>query len=151
MRLALAVARCVIAGVSFAGFASPAHAETLWHHQSCAVPLRMEIRIELDRKPLHRTIWPLCRVEREAAVYPPEQPRIVFDASRMRRRLGIAGRAPLEGNVWEAGMERSGTVLGVSLQDRKRIHLNTLLWMTVTKRERHDLGNGLVVVTTPLP
>lgn len=134
-----------------AAWAPDASAEVVWHRQSCAAPRRLEIRVELDRVPLHRSVWSLCRVERDRAIYPPRQEIIAFDARRMRRRLGLDPRSPLVGNLWEAGMEGSGIVLGVSLSDRKRVHLNTLQWIVVTKRERLDLGDGLVVTTAPLP
>ncbi|MFZ5638992.1 MAG: hypothetical protein ACOY82_20685 [Pseudomonadota bacterium] len=149
--MARAWALAIVAGLWLAARTPDAHAEIVWHRQACAAPRRMDIRVELDRVPLHRAVWSLCRVQRDDAIHPPQQEIVEFDARRMRRRLGLDPRSPLEGNLWEAGMEGSGIVLGVSLDDGKRVHLNTLLWIVVTKRQRHDLGNGLVVTTAPLP
>jgi len=127
--------------------AGPVHAEQVWHWQECANPIRLHITVEADGARLADTTIPVCRRERARIVPEAQQRMIRFPAGQVAGRLGSPDAATLTGNLWEAGAEDAGLVLGVSFQTRERVLVNALHLAFATQASRSEVAPGVVVHT----
>ena len=130
--------------------ASPDAAATVWHWQDCARPGFVRITIDADGARVLEATVPACRIAREDIAHEPKQRIIDFPAAQLATRLAVASPRNLTGNVWQAGADPGGLMLGVSFQTDDRVVLNTLHFADAAKASRSEVAPGIVVATTML-
>ena len=127
--------------------------DSLWHwFVGCSAPESLTVDLRLDTKPLYRIAFPICRATSPAT--DAHQP-LVFKFVGSPRRfaddpvVGLRSIDSIEGNVWQAGAESDGVILGVSLMTKQQIVLNTLHFASADTACTSVLDSGLVIVTRP--
>ena len=127
--------------------------DSVWHwYARCAHPKLIRLEFIFDRRQVYSSVFNVCRLNRNSIG--PEQPQrlLKFDLQSTRRSLfGEQRGLPLEGNVWEAGRDERGLVLGVSFAGRRRVWLNSLHALDPEKASETALARGLVLRTIPGP
>ena len=78
------------------------------------------------------------------------QRTLVFKIAGPHKSLfGEPRKETLEGNVWQAGRDPDGIVLGVSFARPKRVWCNSLHVLDPNKASKTVLARGLIVKTAP--
>jgi hypothetical protein len=135
--------------------ASPADAVTsskkdeVWDWDArCSSPKHIRIEVSLDGKRIYGTTFGICHAD-----YPQPtktQRVLVFQIAGPHKRLfGEPQTETLEGNVWQAGRDPDGIVLGVSFAGAKRVWCNSLHVLDPNKASKTVLARGLIVRTAP--
>lgn len=157
-RLETCLAPAMLGIVIAVTVASPADAATsprddaVWDWDArCSSPKQIRIEVTLDGKRMYTTTFGIC----PASDYPqPMKPQrtLVFKIAGPHKSLfGEPRRETLEGNVWQAGRDTDGIVLGVSFAGPKRVWCNSLHVLDPNKASKTVLARGLIVKTTPHP
>jgi hypothetical protein len=120
-----------------------------------ACPPGNQIRLEalLHAKTIFTKDITVCLMERTKI--PQEKHRVLefffkdpgamFDEERPK-----AGSEKLKGNIWEAGLEPDGLILGVSVVGNNTILLNSLHMAEISEKSESKYGGGLVIKSTPI-
>jgi hypothetical protein len=69
-------------------------------------------------------------------------------ASRFGSEFSAFGVQEVEANIWRAGGEADGIVLGVSVMVPRQVLLNTLHFASATQRSETPLADVLVIITS---
>lgn len=145
-----------IVSVILALTAAPTQAGTLtsdkvWHwYAHCAQPRRVEIDVILDRRRVYSSVSVACLLASDAIDDGHEQRILKFNLVSSRRSLfGERQGEVLEGNIWEAGRDPIGLVLGVSFSGRRQVWCNRLRPLDLGKISELRLARGLSVRTIP--
>jgi hypothetical protein len=154
-RLKTCLAPAMLGIVIAATVASPADAVTspkgdaVWDwYARCSSPKQIRIEVSLNGKRIYKTTFGICRTD-----YPQlmkSQRTLVFKIAGPHKSLfGEPRKETLEGNVWQAGRDPDGIVLGVSFAGPNRVWCNSLHILDPNKASKTVLARGLIVRTAP--
>ena len=106
-------------------------------------------------KEILATSFPACSMPFDEIPVESPQKILTFKfrarASRFGNEFRIPGVQQIGGNIWRAGGEPDGLLLGVSsFSTADRILLNTLHFAAAQKRTESGLADGLVITTFPV-
>ena len=131
--------------VSPLGMAGKSGIQEVWQWRSdCDQPTILRVEVLTETVRLLETRLLLCRGVRESAAL--QRNSIEFPASSMADRLGASQDTATTGDVWVAGGEPDGVVLGISFQTEDRVLLNTLRFVPAVASQT-DLMRGVRLVT----
>ena len=138
--------------------AEPSTDGSIWFWFSDCGQNKLALEVTLDRTVLYKTTFSICKADRQAYLKSPNPTlRFTFKPKRpitwtgYREPAETTGRKySLEGNVWLAGAEPTGLLLGVSFQSPKQIHMNSLHTASPTQESRTEIEPGLIVITKPI-
>ena len=124
-------------------------ADAVWDwYARCSSPKQIRIEVSLHSKRIYGTTFGICRTNYPQPMKP--QRTLVFKIAGPHRSLfGEPRTETLEGNVWQAGRDRDGIVLGVSFAGPNQIWLNSLHILDPNKASETVLARGLIVRTQP--
>jgi hypothetical protein len=156
LRLKTGLAPAMLGTLTALRMTNPADAVTspkenaVWDWDArCSSPKQIRIEVTLDGKRIYGTNFGIC----DASDYPQPmkgQRTLVFKIAGPHKSLfGEPRKETLEGNVWQAGRDPDGIVLGVSFAGPKRVWLNSLHVLDPNKASKTVLARGLVVRTAP--
>jgi len=129
------------------GIAGNSGIQDVWQWRSdCGQPTILRIEIHTDAARLLETRLPLCRAPRASGT--ARQTPIAFPATRIADTLEASPETAVTGDVWVAGSEPDGVMLGVSFQTEDRVLLNTLRFVPASGASQADLVTGVRLVTT---
>ena len=118
-----------------------------WSKQ-CDGKNKLVIAVQLKSKTLYRGIIPVCLGKRE-----DEDRRVAFRFSGkylFQDRYRTRSKDAIEGDIWQAGGESDALILGISLDNKKQILLNTLHIAKPDKQTSSQLNKGLWISTRPI-
>lgn len=126
--------------------------DVVWHWSShCRRYARIiYVDVTLSGKAVYHTSLSACPVQRALIKPESEENRLVFHFKEMAQHYfekPVSGE--VEGNIWEAGSERSAILLGISFTSGKEILLNTIFIATMNKEARSQVAPGIVITTSP--
>jgi hypothetical protein len=154
-RLKTCLAPAMLGIVIAATVASPADAVTspkgdaVWDwYARCSSPKQIRIEVSLNGKRIYKTTFGICRTDYPQLMKP--QRTLVFKIAGPHKSLfGEPRKETLEGNVWQAGRDPDGIVLGVSFAGPNRVWCNSLHILDPNKASKTVLARGLIVRTAP--
>ena len=124
---------------------------------TCGGPM-MTLEVQLDKRVIQTSVFPVCRTARDSADSQGQKARIEFSfkAGRVLRWTGYRDGGDrsnpddlLELHVWQAGADPTASILGVSVIGPGRILMNTLHIAEPARRQETAIAPGLVVATYP--
>ena len=133
-----------LSGASIA--AGPSNDEVWVWFAKYEKPKHVALEMTVDGRSVHRSRFPAC-VTRRSEI---EQRVVAFELGSKKSRFGEPAGSKLEVNVWEAGGESDGMILGVSFMTSQRVWLNTLHIAAVDRPASSTLAKGVVVKTYPV-
>ena len=122
----------------------------VWHWFGvCVNGHKVELQVLLDGVAIYASSFPACPMLRESIISEPKQRILEFTLPpKAQQRLRAPAKTSVEGNIWEAGSETDGLLLGVSFATKSQVLLNTLHYAEIGKTTTSQLARGLVVVTS---
>ena len=131
--------------------APPAPEGPVWYwYQDCPAPKTLALVVRRRGVTLYRTTVPICQIPRTDA--PSKTLWFFFKAgSAEQAEFRTALHQSIEANIWLAGSDPDGMMLGVSFTSSKRIVLNTLHLALPDRPSNTPLGAGIALRTYPLP
>ena len=137
----------VVLMFSGAGIAAEPAGDEVWvWFAKCEKPRQVVLEMTLDDRLVHRSQFPACFTQRAEI----DQKRVEFPLSPRKSQFGEPAGSALEVNVWEAGGETNGMMLGVSFMSTQRVWLNTLHFAAIDRPSSRILAPGIVVKTYPV-
>ena len=118
-----------------------------WSKQ-CDAKQQLRVTVRLESRILYMGLLPICRGNRDA-----EDGRAEFHFSSDQIFGGeyhARHRDSIEGDIWQAGGETDGLMLGISLATKKQVMLNTLHLARPDRQTSAELDRGLYITTVPL-
>jgi hypothetical protein len=110
----------------------------------------VEVRFQGTR--IYSMSYPACSMSFNEIPVESPQKVLAFKfrarASRFGREFHALGVPLVEGNIWRAGGERDGIMLGVSCAAGNRILLNGLHRATAGRRSSTELADGFAITTS---
>ena len=132
--------------VSPLGMAGKSGIQEVWQWRSdCDQPTTLRVEVLTETVRLLETRLLLCRGVRDCAGL--QKNSIKFPTPDMADRFGASRDATTTGDVWVAGGEPDGVILGVSFQTEDRVLLNTLRFVPASGASQTDLMTGVRLVT----
>ena len=117
----------------------------------CSSPKKIRIEVTLDGKRIYGSKFRICHASEHSQPV-KSQRTLVFNVAGPHRSLfGEPRKEALEGNVWQAGRDPNGIVLGVSFAGPERVWCNSLHVLDPNKASKTVLTRGLIVRTSPYP
>src|SRR5688572_17193946 len=136
---------------------APAEGPVWFWFATCGGP-ELTLEVQLDKRVLHRSVFPVCRARRDSAGSQGQAGRIElsFKPGRVIRWQEYRDDGDrsnpddvLELDVWQAGADRTALILGVSVMGPGRILVNTVHIASPNRRRETSIASGLAVVTYP--
>ncbi len=128
---------------------SPESPEVVWTwSKQCNGNLKLGVTVLLERKVLYRGVLPICRGGRKT-----EDGRATFHFAGGHLFQGVYSTRStdsIEGGIWQAGGEPNALILGISLDTKKQVLLNTLYIAKPDRQTSSELDKGLSITTHPL-
>ena len=121
--------------------------EIVWHWTDDEHAERFIIfETTVDGKLIATAKFPVTRIARGDVKPDPKQKifeyKFVLHGKKGRTFRGIA-KGKVEGNIWEAGMERNGILFGVSWVTKDNIMMNTLHLAVLDETNVSEQGRGV--------
>ena len=127
--------------------------EAGWYwYSGCREYKRMEMEILLDSKPIHRSSFRICRIRSADAPPLKRSPEVAFSFRGGHVFQGehrTNATEMVEANVWQAGVEPDGLLLGVSFSSGHRVLLNTVHLARPDAISESKLDSSLLIKTYP--
>ena len=153
---------CLVAVTTLSHSARAQEHDTVWvWNAQCPSPVNVAIRVRLDRRTVYRNSIQVCRWERRfekgkaSFSFTPGRP-VVWYGYRSDEGDGskdpgdtTAARTQLEIDFWQAGGEPDAIELGYSATAPDGIHMNSLHFLSPTRRVTTTMAPGLVLDTWP--
>ena len=123
----------------------------VWYmSRKCQTADSMRIEVRLNGKSLLDAPVAVCLARLGQG--PKEEVQVFTFRARAAlfgRRFRGRGAEEIEGNIWKAGGETDGIILGVSFMTADRVLLNTLHLADSRHASKSVLAPGLVMATSP--
>jgi hypothetical protein len=136
---------------------SPAPASPVWRwFQNCAAKTTMAMNVTVDGKSVFKSSFPICKTTNASADDRGTKQRILVFTFKgghtFQGKYQTTSAETVEGNIWQAGAEASGLLLGVSFVSKKQnqILLNTIHIAQPDHRSVEEVDNGIFVETRPV-
>jgi hypothetical protein len=113
----------------------------------------LRIEIVLDGKRIHRSSFRVCRMQSPDAPLLKEEPEVAFSFRSGRVFRGEHSTNPnemIEANIWQAGAEPEGLLVGISFSTKSRILLNTVYFANAERATESQLDRSLLIRTYPV-
>jgi hypothetical protein len=125
-----------------------------WYwYGGCREPKTLGLEILLDGKSIYHSSFRICRMR--STDVPPlrEGPEVAFSLRGghvFQGNLRTSPKEMVEANIWQAGCEPDGLLLGISFSAKGRVLLNTLHLAKADRASEALLDRGLVIRTNPI-
>ena len=133
---------------------SPSHIDRLWFwFGDCPNVKVMGIKIIVEGQTIYRSSFRACRMERSDATTEGQRKIRAFHFSgghTFQDEYRTTMREQIEGNLWQAGADPDGIVLGVSFDAHNQVLLNTIHLVKPGKPTQSVLDRGVVIKTYPM-
>ena len=133
--------------------AQPSASPSQWRwYALCDNATTLDLDVSLDGSSLFRTNIPICQTEtqdRRILKFKFTAPRPILWTGYRDDDVTTASRLSIEGDIWLAGGEQSGLILGVTFDDGKALLMNTLHFADAATASSTEIAKGLVVRTSP--
>jgi hypothetical protein len=100
-----------------------------------------------DGKVLYHTSFPICRITQDVGI--PNRTVTFYvpggHTFQGERHTGSSQR--IEGNIWQAGTEATGMLLGVSFSTKNQLLLNTIHFATASGESSTKIDQRLITRT----
>ena len=137
----------VSTGLALAAGAAAPGEDLVWvWFSKCDEPRSLVFELESDGRVIHTSRFSVCLTGRGENV----GKQIAFPLTSKSSHFGEPPGSSVDVNVWEAGGERTGMILGVSFMSANRVWLNTLHFAEVDRQSTSTLAPGIVVKTYPV-
>ena len=162
MRSTIAMGVLIAASIGTIASSSAQDDGPVWvWNPRCAVPSKVALRVRLDGKTIYATSLPVCRWERRfeegktSFRFTPPRALVWYgyrsdqgDGTKDRGDTTPAG-TPLEVEFWQAGGEPDAIELGYVVAAGDGLHMNSLYFLSPTKKRSSTMAPGLVLETWP--
>jgi hypothetical protein len=121
-----------------------------WIQGDCGGCKKLRLELVLDGKSLYRCSFNIRRMERAAAGSKQPARTLVFSFNGGHNFQGEYRTTPqetIEANIWQAGAEPDGLLLGVSFVTKHQIVLNTVHFAASDRSSEMPLDRGLLIRT----
>ena len=134
--------------------------EGVWRwFAKCPGPNMMALEVRVDGRRVYQTSFTMCREDANGEFTRQGNPILIF-RFRAGREIMWTGykesedrtnaSQEIEGNIWEAGGQAYGVLLGASFESKDSRLMNTIIFAEVQKRSETMIAPGLSVTTYPL-
>jgi len=141
---------CLLGGYSTGANADP---DTWRWFGDCPAAQALAIRVALDRKTLFHKVVPICRTatrDNKSFTFVFTAPRPITWSGYRDDDLWTAKAERIEGDIWLAGGEADGLLLGISFSTKTTIVMNTVHRAKPTEQTGSEIEKGLVITTQPV-
>ena len=142
--VAVTVVGLVLSGACIA--ANPVNDEVWGWFAKCDRPNHVALELTVDGRSVHHSVFPACVTHRSKI----DEQVVAFGLASKKSHFGEPPGSKLEVNLWEAGGESNGMILGVSFMSSQRVWLNTLHFVAIDRPSSSTLAKGVVVKTYPV-
>jgi hypothetical protein len=114
----------------------------------------MGLEVLMNGKVIHRSSFPICRINYLYEEVGPRQKIVVFSFKGgyvFQGEYHTTRTQTIEGNVWQAGSDPDAIYFGVSFSSPTRILLNTIHLAKLGSESKSLIDRGLIVRTFPIP
>ena len=125
-----------------------------WLDGDCRVCKKLGLELLLDGKSIYRGSLSVRRMERATVSSKHLARTLVFSfkgGHDFQGEYPTTPQEPIEVNIWQAGAEPGGVLLGISFATKNQIVLNTLHFAAPNRSSEMLLDPGLLIRTYPLP
>lgn len=124
--------------------------EKVWYwFADCHDGKMLGVQVLLDRKPIYRAEFRACQMDRN--VTNSESKVFYFPGGHtFQREYHTKKTERIEGNIWQAGADPDGLLLGLSFMTKDRVLLNTIHIAKPDKIMETEIDSGVFVKTYPL-
>jgi hypothetical protein len=121
--------------------------EVVWHWSSeCGKDSHaVGLTVMLSEHKIYQSSLRVCAIPREKTAPDKQQEKLVF----YYKDPALSNEGEIEGNIWDAGGEPSSIIMGLSLESKHGIFLNTIFIMDVKKEASAVVMPNLRIVTEP--
>jgi hypothetical protein len=129
--------------------------QPVWYwYSDCRESKPLGLEIFADGKSIYRSSLRICRMPSEDVPPLKEAPRLAFlfrggHAFRTEHRTNP--KEIIDANIWQAGGEADGLLMGISFSTKSRVLLNTVHLAKADHASESQLDRGLVMRTYPVP
>ena len=127
----------------------------VWYWQTdCRESRLLRLEISLDGRSIYQSSLHICRLRKEDLPPPKERPGVAFSfrgGHTFQGEIRTSQRQVVEANIWQAGGEPDGILMGISFSTGSRVLLNTLHHAKADHTSKSQLDRGLFVATYPDP
>jgi len=119
----------------------------------CPSAQSLAIRVALDRKTLFHRVVPICRTavrDKRSFTFVFAAPRRITWTGYGDTDLRTSKAERIEGDIWLAGGEVDGLLLGISFSTKTTIVMNTVHRAKPTEQTASEIEQGLVITTQPV-
>ena len=117
----------------------------VWFSQ-CDAPRQFALEMKVDGRLIHSSTFIACFTRRDEN----KGKQVSFPLSAKKGHFGEAAGTRLDVDVWEAGGEMNGMILGVTFTSANRVWLNTLHFAEIDRPSTSTLAHGIVMKTYPV-
>lgn len=127
--------------------------DVIWHwYVECAAQVTMKVEVVQRGKLVFATTFPMCPLRRDRIPVPKIDRPIVFQLSDARLRLfGEPPGTRFEGNLWEAGMETNGLLLGLTFTTPGKVAYRAQIFAEPTKAVEQKVASSVLIRVSPMP
>jgi hypothetical protein len=133
---------------------SSSHIDSLWFwFGDCPNAKLMGVKIIVEGQTIYRSTFRACRMERTDANTESQRKIRAFHFSgghTFQDEYRTAVREQIEGNLWQAGADPDGIVLGVSFVAHDQVLLNTIHLVKPGKPTQSVLDRNVLIKTYPV-
>ena len=145
----------VTKGYSSAQINEPTSSEIVWHWTDDKHAERIIIfETTVDGKVVSNARFPV-RMAARSEIKPEQKQKILEYNFILKKKKGRnfndVSHGSVEGNIWEAGMEKNGIIFGISWVTGNQVILNTLHFAQIDKLEADEIAPGVNFKTYWLP
>ncbi len=132
---------------------APSGVQRVWQwFAPCPQDRVVDLEVRFQGRTIYSISLPACSMSANDVPVESPQKVLVFTfharASRFGREFHALGVQQVEGNIWRAGGERDGIMLGVSFAADSQILSNSLHLATAEHRSETTLADGLAITTS---
>lgn len=132
---------------------TPSRAEPVWFWFSdCQNGKIMGVNVVVDGRTVYRSRFRTCQIERTNATTEKQHDKKTFRFSgghTFQNTHPTSNAESVEGNIWQAGAETDGILLGISFVAHDQVLLNTMHLVKPGKSTQSTLDRGVVIETYP--
>jgi len=119
---------------------------------NCSNTKYIALEVALGGKVIHRSSFPVCRIDGRAKEAVPQQKILAFSFRGgyvFQGEYHTTRKDTIEGNIWQAGTDPHTILFGLSFSTRKQVLLNTIHVAKVDGGSTSEIDRGLIVRTFP--
>jgi len=141
---------CLLCSVPGRAYADP---DTWQWFGNCPSAQSLAIRVALDGKSLFHRVVPICRTairDKRSLTFAFTAPRRITWTGYGDTDLQTSKAERIEGDIWLAGAQVDGLLLGINFSTKTTIVMNTVHRAKPAEQTQSEIERGLVITTEPV-